>query len=161
MNRKPVFNQKKEVNIQEELDKGKTKEQIADQLDDNDIDDDGIDDEFTYEEYKSSASCKVSEIRGFVYGGFTSRFWMLRKHINSMDRQKLVTIPFHNWECITLELEFRFIDLVIEDMSEMDCFLKYLIYTLRTIDGKRNSANSILKNMDETQIKGRDLGYMA
>jgi len=57
MNRKPVFNQKVEVDIQKELDKGKTKEQIADQLDDNDIDDDGIDDEFTYEEYKSSASC--------------------------------------------------------------------------------------------------------
>lgn len=86
---------------------------------------------------------------------------MLRKHINSMDRQKLVTIPFHNWECITLELDFRYIDIVIEDMSQMDCFLKFLIYTLRTIDGKRGSANAILQNMYETQTKWRDLGYIA
>ena len=31
---------------------------------------------------KSKSSCKLSEIQGFVYGGFNSRFWMLRKHIN-------------------------------------------------------------------------------
>jgi hypothetical protein len=31
---------------------------------------------------KSKASCKVSDIKGFVFGGFSSRFWLLRKHIN-------------------------------------------------------------------------------
>jgi hypothetical protein len=95
------------------LNKGKTKEQINDALDDNDLDDDGIDDEFAYKELESQASCAVAGIRGFLYGGFSSRFWMLRKHINSMERQKLCTIPFHNWECITLELQYRDVDIVI------------------------------------------------
>ena len=31
---------------------------------------------------KSSSSCLISEIEGFVYGPFTSRFWVMRKHIN-------------------------------------------------------------------------------
>ena len=31
---------------------------------------------------KSNASCNISDIKGFVYGGFSSRFWLLRKHIN-------------------------------------------------------------------------------
>jgi len=146
MNQKPILNEaKKEIDIQEELRKGKTKEQIANDLDDNDLDDDGIDDEFSYEELKSKASCSVDSIRGFLYGGFSSRFWMLRKHINSLDRSKLELVPFYNWECITLELEFRDVDIVIKDMGEMDVFLKFLIYTLRTIDGKRGTANGILE----------------
>lgn len=35
-----------------------------------------------FKEFRSKASCKLSDIRGFIYGGFSSRFWMLRKHIN-------------------------------------------------------------------------------
>lgn len=32
----------------------------------------------------SSASTKVSDIESIVFGGIRSRFWMLRKHFNSM-----------------------------------------------------------------------------
>ena len=31
---------------------------------------------------KSSASCSLSDIQGIVFGGVSSRYWMLRKHIN-------------------------------------------------------------------------------
>lgn len=37
-----------------------------------------------YKEFKSSASCKLNEIEGLVFGGLASRFWILRKHINLM-----------------------------------------------------------------------------
>lgn len=160
MNQKPVFNEaKKEIDIQDELNKGKTREQIAADLDDNDLDDDGIDDEFAYEELRSKASCSVAKIKGFLYGGFSSRFWMLRKHINSLDRAKLELVPFYNWECITLELEFRDVDIVIKDIGQMDVFLKFLIYTLRTIDGKRGTAEAILRQTLEKQTRGRNAGY--
>ena len=33
---------------------------------------------------KSSASCRLDEIEGFLYGGLSSRFWMLRKHMISL-----------------------------------------------------------------------------
>ena len=32
-----------------------------------------------YEFVKSKASCNLSEVKGFIYGAFSSRFWILRK----------------------------------------------------------------------------------
>ena len=32
----------------------------------------------------SNSSCSFDDITGFVYGGVSSRFWILRKHINSI-----------------------------------------------------------------------------
>jgi len=65
----------------------------------------------------SKASCKIKDIQGFVFGGFSSRFWMLRKHINSLDDKSLQNLPFYSWNCITLELEHRNIDLVIRNQT--------------------------------------------
>jgi len=48
---------------------------------------DGLIDEFDYVQVKSKGSCLISEITGFLYGGFSTRFWMLRKHINSLGRE--------------------------------------------------------------------------
>ena len=65
---------------------------------------------------KSSASVKVSEILGIVFGGLSSRFWLFRKHINCMPREKSIkesSYPFFAWECITLHLKHRDVDLVI------------------------------------------------
>ena len=52
----------------------------------------------------SSTSCKFSEIKGIIFGGISSRFWMLRKHMIQMDTQKFVAgmVPFYAWECVTL-----------------------------------------------------------
>lgn len=55
-------------------------------MEDNDADDDGIDEEYDYIKVQSKCSTKLDEIKGFIYGGFSSRFWMLRKHINSYPR---------------------------------------------------------------------------
>ena len=54
--------------------------------------------------HKSSASCKLSDIKGFVFGPFQSRFWMLRKHINSIPwfRMNAGHVPFYAWHCITI-----------------------------------------------------------
>ena len=59
-------------------------------------------DQIEFQDYRSSASCKLSEIKNIIYGGQSSRFWMLRKHINSVSRKKIETIPFKSWNCITL-----------------------------------------------------------
>ena len=34
---------------------------------------------------ESNATCRIDEIEGFIYGASSSRFWMLRKHVNSTD----------------------------------------------------------------------------
>ena len=107
--------------------KGVSKQNLVDQLRENDKDNDGIDDEYDYVEKKSHASCKIDEIKGFTFGGYSSRFWMTRKHINSMDRENLKTAPFYCWECISLELKYRALDLVIRDEIQMTLFLEFLI----------------------------------
>lgn len=52
---------------------------------------------------QSSSSFYLDEVEGFVFGPFTSRFWMLRKHILYMDKNKYAKDPpFFAWDCITL-----------------------------------------------------------
>lgn len=63
----------------------------------------------------SSASTPIKEIEAFVFGPQSSRFWMLRKHINSMTKYELERLPFHAWNCISLVLGNRTVDLVIKD----------------------------------------------
>ena len=100
-----------------------------------------------YVYHKSCASCKFSELKGFIYGGISSRFWMMRKHIiSSFER---VEPEFYSWECISLEMENRTIDLVIKDERVMTCFIKLLIHKLNTVDGQANSAIKIEKQLFE------------
>lgn len=46
---------------------------------------------------KSFASCKIKDIKGFIYGGLSSRFWMLRKHTNFLDHAACENLPFYAW----------------------------------------------------------------
>lgn len=50
----------------------------------------------------SSSSCYIDDIEAFVFGPFTSRFWLLRKHIMMLDKQKVASMPFYGWDCISL-----------------------------------------------------------
>lgn len=83
----------------------------------------------------SHSSCRFSDVKDFHYGGTNSRFWMLRKHINSMTHQELYKLPFYAWQCVTLETAGRSVDLCIRDDKDIDLLLKHLIYQLYTLDG--------------------------
>ena len=43
----------------------------------------------------SSCSFDLADVTGFIFGGFCSRFWMYRKHMNSFDFK--VDPPFFAW----------------------------------------------------------------
>ena len=47
----------------------------------SDDDEEDIPDERFYEA-QSSATCKIEDITGIIYGGLSSRFWLSRKEIN-------------------------------------------------------------------------------
>ena len=66
---------------------------------------------------RSSGSCYLKEIQGFVYGGSCSRFWMFRKHFSSLSQAYYMTqkVPFYPWECITLQMNGRDVYLVIKN----------------------------------------------
>jgi len=94
----------------------------------------------------SKATCNVCDIKSFVYGGFSSRFWLLRKHIISMDRKKLLEdLPFYCWECLTIQTDKIDFNIVIRDQQEMTKVLEFLIVSLNTVDGQRNSAKHLME----------------
>ena len=77
-------------------------------------DDDGNE----YMENVSSASCWIEDIQGISFGPVTSRFWLFRKHMNTMDSNALNdenNLPFHGWHCLTIQLRNRDVDLVIKN----------------------------------------------
>ena len=90
----------------------------------------------------SSSSCKIEDIESFVYGPFTSRFWMLRKHIFYMDKNIFINDPpFFGWDCITLNLKDKWdVHLIIRSEKAMSMFLKFLIHHMETLDGFRGSS---------------------
>jgi len=50
--------------------------------------------------YEQSSSCmKLKDIKGIIYGGLSSRFWMLRKHMisNSVKKTLIGNAPFYAW----------------------------------------------------------------
>jgi len=74
-----------------------------------------IDKGITYDVKKSSASCLVEDVIGISFGAFTSRFWALRKHINCLHDTQVDKIRFYAWQCISLTLKHREVDLVFKN----------------------------------------------
>ena len=75
---------------------------------------------------------------------------MLRKHLCSLklgDHRKGDKIPFFSWNCLTLMLKHRDVDLVIKNERHMDRFLKFLVFHMNTVDGNKDSAKGIYKKL--------------
>jgi len=81
----------------------------------------------------------VSDITGFMFGGFSSRFWMLRKHINSLTIEDLHNSPFYSWNCITINNKERDIDLVIRNEEHMMNLIRFLILVTTTVNGQKDT----------------------
>lgn len=73
------------------------------------------DQDFQFQNVLSNASCFIKDIKAFIFGGFSSRFWILRKHINLIERDEQKKLPFFSWNCITIRTSMRDIDLVVKD----------------------------------------------
>lgn len=52
-----------------------------------------------------------------------------------MTLQEIENIPYYSWDCLTLKLPHRDVELVIKDEYNMKQFLKFLIHSIQTIDG--------------------------
>lgn len=111
-----------------------------------------------FDEVPSSACCNISDIKSIVFGPVSSRFWLYRKHIitmESMENKK--KLPFFAWECITLHLKNRDVDLVIKKQEDMDMFLQFLIYQMNTINGIKNSSLKLQKLVNKHVLMKKTL----
>ena len=97
-----------------------------------------------------SKSFDISEIESILFGCVGSRFWVYRKHINSMEHKdiKAGKMPFYAWECLTINLQGgRELNLVIKNEACMKALLKLLVYEMKSVDGNYNSAAKIIKTL--------------
>jgi len=74
---------------------------------------------------------------------------MLRKHMICYDHPEVANgrAQFYAWQCVTLQLTHREVDLVIKKESEMDAFLLVLIHGMNTCDGNKGSAERVKLNL--------------
>jgi hypothetical protein len=93
-----------------------------------------------FERDPSNGTCDIDEVIAFIYGGTSSRFWVMRKHINSLESTRLKNLPFYSWQCLTLFTKDREVNYVIPNEKDMKYLLEFLIISLRTLDGVRDSA---------------------
>ena len=93
----------------------------------------------------SNSSFLIEDIVSFTLGPSTSRFWAYRKYINEL--ASLKDAPFCAWNCITFHLRESKGDvyLVINNQNNLKKLLYYLIYSMKTLDGRRDSAKGLIR----------------
>jgi hypothetical protein len=68
------------------------------------------------------------DIEGFVFGGFTSRFWLMKNYINTLPPSK---IRDNNlcWKMISIQIKGKEkqAHLIIYDEAQMDILIKMLL----------------------------------
>ena len=83
---------------------------------------------------------------------------MLRQGINRMIIEECdeSRIPFFCWECITIELQNKDIDIIIRNEFEMQIFLKVMILELDSVNGKSGSLKSV-RDVLGPKVNNQDL----
>lgn len=72
---------------------------------------------------------------------------MYRKHMNSCNILDIKKHPFYSWQCLTISLANKDIDLIVTDERCMTSLLKLLVYKIRTLDGVRETADQMVELM--------------
>ena len=92
-------------------------------------------DDIEFDNDLSSGSCSIDQIEGILVGGYNTRFWMYRKHLINIPNYNFNKLPFYNWQCLTIQMAHRDVDLVIKSDKDMRSVLQYLVYQLQTVNG--------------------------
>ena len=65
-------------------------------------------------------------------------------------------LPFLAWQCLTIQLKDRDVQIVIRNQESMDNLIKFLIYNLDTLNGLRGSSiklqNTLMKESKTNQM---------
>jgi hypothetical protein len=83
----------------------------------------------------------------------TSRFQVLRKHINSSDILNVGHLPFCSWECLTITTRDESeLELVIKDQAIMDKFLLFLAWKTDSMTGLKGTALDLKQLMIKERL---------
>ena len=65
-------------------------------------------------------------------------------------------LPFYAWQCITLELGERQVDLVVKDQKSMDLLVKFLVFSINTMDCRKDSAENYVQGATMFEVRRRE-----
>lgn len=68
---------------------------------------------------------------------------MLRKHMNSIPSENVLAgiVPFYSWQCLTLQMANKDVDLIIQDEKDIDKLLYLLICMMKPVEDKISFLN--------------------
>ena len=58
-------------------------------------------------------------------------------------------MPCYAWQCLSLTLAHRDVDIAFKSQKEQNNFVKFLLYKMNTIDGIRDSATGVIKALEK------------
>lgn len=79
--------------------------------------------------WTSGASLDMTKYKSFIFGGFSSIFWLCKEYINEQDLKHGQDLPDDMlcWNMISIVLTDRTYDFIITDEAEMDMLIVYLL----------------------------------
>ena len=85
----------------------------------------------------SEKKFRADEIQGFVFGGFSSRFWLMQNFINMQSKDSLTTSMLC-WNMISLSLKSKreFINLIVPKEKDMDMLIQFLLELIYETNAK-------------------------
>ena len=60
---------------------------------------------------------------------------------------------FYAWQCITIQLRNREVDLVIPDDRDMDDLIEVLVDAMNTVDGNKDSAKIVHQAIEKAKYR--------
>ncbi len=74
---------------------------------------------------------------------------MTRKHINQLPNIDVMknSMPFYAWQCLSIQLPTRSVDLVIFEEKDMIAVISLLIWKTKTINGVAGTARELTRLM--------------
>ena len=70
-----------------------------------------------------------------------------------MQHKDQLNLPFYCWECITINTEQRDIDLVIKNEKDMMFLIEFLLVSLKSLDGKRDTAKEFVLKANNFNLR--------
>jgi len=56
-------------------------------------------------------------------------------------------MPFFSWQCLTLNMKHRDVDVVIQDDKDMEDFITLITWSMKSVNNSRDSAKSIYRQL--------------
>lgn len=74
-------------------------------------------------------------------------------NVQNVSRTQNGKAAFYAWQCITIQLRNREVDLVIPDDKDMDDLIEVLVEAMNTVDGNKDSAKPIQRAIETEKYR--------